>query len=341
LPVSLEQYKKFDLENSEILAILLGIFTFYIVFSIPELYVDECEGFGHCFDFDRRMGRLYVWNTDNFFTDFRHSLHFGLLVFSNEIFGNYKVLVLVSSTSLILISYLFTKKITGKRYAGVLAIGVLLGSKIFYTYDTSVTYPSFWSTFYILSLYLIVKKPYLSILPYFLSIPMKMLTILYLPANLAFIAFLNIDKKSKIKQILIYVSIISLIVGIAYLVDEDLIESSFVVQLNFKPYDFISGIGDWANTYRFDVFGLFMLFIVICLLIMLKKVPYSKAVLLVIFLMLMTSPFLRGFSTYDNWPYRYLPIVTMVAIGFGLVVCNLDKIDFSRFSRRNNLSVKI
>lgn len=334
MKITIEQYKNFDLPESITFTLLLAVFTFYIILSVPELRVDECLGTGHCYDFDRRMGRLYVWDSGQFLNDFRHSFHFGLLVLSNTIFNNYKVLGLVSSACLLLVTFLFTKQITQKRYAGVVAMFVLLGSKIFYFYDTSVTYPSFWATFFILSLYLTIKKPYLSVFSYIISIPMKLLTIGFLPASLAFIWLSEGSKKNKIKLISAWIIVIVILICLIYFLDNDLVESNLQLLSHFDFFDFVSGIGDWANSYRFDVFGLFMLTISICLLLMLKNVPYSRALLITIMLMLFILPVMRGFTTYDSWPYRFLPYVVLTSISFGLIISNLDKIDTSRFAMK-------
>jgi len=104
-----------------------------------------------------------------------HSSMF-LTSLSMELFGNYKVVPFISSISLLVLTYFFTFEITQKRFAGIIAMVIVLSSKIFWFFDTSVAYPNYWILFYLLSLYLVCKKWPLSPISYVLSYTSKSLT---------------------------------------------------------------------------------------------------------------------------------------------------------------------
>lgn len=309
------------------MAILIG----YWVFSVGEIFVDECTNLGDCFDFDRRMSRLSAWNIDWIQNDFRHSVHFLLLETSYQLFHNYKVLVLASSTLLLVVSYLFTVNMAEKRLAGIVAVIVILQSSIFYGYDTSVTYPSFWALLFVTALYLTTTKAwYLAALPYIISVPAKAITALYMPGVLVFEFFYNrkafymFSVLAVVGVILLFsVSQFSVASGGGLLVIQD-------IHLQKFAGGFVSwmwqGFADDQVTLLLLVIGGFLL------LFNRKRIKNSKPVLLLVLSMILTSPILTGMTTYSIWPYRMLPMVVLIGLMVGMVVSNYDKIDLKMFS---------
>jgi len=91
------------------------------------------------------------WGVDKHFEYFLTSS-------SMHVFGNYKVIPFIASISLLVLTYFFTFEITQKRFAGIVAMVILLQSRIFLFFDTSAAYSNYWVVFYLLSLYLIYKK---------------------------------------------------------------------------------------------------------------------------------------------------------------------------------------
>ena len=75
-----------------------------------------------------------------------------LLDASQTIFQNIKILPFVASILVILFTYLLTVQITEKRFAGIIAILVLIQSHTFLRFDTVAVYENFWVLFYLLSL---------------------------------------------------------------------------------------------------------------------------------------------------------------------------------------------
>lgn len=333
--VQLEQIMNFDLskrQNTLILLLILGVYSGITSF---ELFVDECTGYRNCYDFDRRMSRLYVWDTSWIEHDFRHFIHLSLLTLSDQLFHNYKVLVLVSSVLLLYVTYLLATSITKKRIGGLLAIGITLQSSIFYNYDTSVTYPSFWALLFLSSIYFTrTKYWFISPILFIISVPAKALTALFLPALLLFVLFS--DTKEKKKILITYLIIIA--VGLAVILGVPQLSSKVGGFLLFNNLDidkFTEGFFSWI----WKGFGSDQLTIVFLAfgtsILLSKKIKNGKAVVLLCFGMILMSPVIIGMTTYDVWPYRMLPIVSGISIMIALVFTNMDKWIYSFLNRRS------
>jgi hypothetical protein len=323
----------FLLKEREAFAFFLIFMFIYVISNFSDLFVDECQGFEHCYDFDRRMARLYVWNFDTFFDDFRHSIHFGLLVLSYGLFGNYKVLPFASSIIGLVLVFLITRKVSNGMLGVVSCIVVLLSS-IFRGYDISVTYPSFWATGFLFCIYLTVRGSKFSSIPYFISIPMKSLLVWFMPAYLAFVSFLPfpIGRKESIVIVFLAILVVSFF-GLAVLVEYGVIQHSYEdLLIDFNLGEFISGTGSWANSYRDDPYSLIVMFFVICCLLMIRDVAWAKSFLYLLLGMILVSPFITGFTTYDHWSYRFFPNIMLSAVGLGIVLNNIKelKIQFKK-----------
>jgi len=48
--------------------------------------------------------------------------------------------------------------------------------------------------------------------------------------------------------------------------------------------------------------------------------------------MILVSPFITGFTTYDHWSYRFFPNIMLSAVGLGIVLNNIKelKIQFKK-----------
>ena len=106
---------------------------------------------------------------------------YSLLIISEKIFGDFRVIAFFASIALLITTYFITKEITKKRIPGILAMLLVLQSNTFLSYDTSSTYSNFWILFYVLSLYLILKKWQFSHFSFVLSIFSKLLSTAFLP----------------------------------------------------------------------------------------------------------------------------------------------------------------
>lgn len=324
-----------DVTEKSTVLILVAILFFYIAFSFNELFVDECTGLGDCFDYDRRMGRIAVWDINWFKEDFRHFVHLALLVFSIELFGNAKVLVLISSAILLLLTYLVTFNLTGKRIAGITALLVVLSSSIFRIYDTSVTYPSFWATLFVFSMYVWTTRFWASsTVSYLTTIPAKAVTVFFFPAFIGFVLLSDCQtKKTKVKLLAIFLVLIGSGLIFVFVIDNKLPFPFFTLEY-FTPMNFISGFVSWMwKGFAGDQITLLLLFASGFIVFSNRKViRNSKPVLAMLAGLVLTSPFLISLTTYDVWPYRELPLVIVIGILTGMLVGFVDKINWKAFS---------
>jgi len=197
-----------------VITIIIGV---YIVVSLDELFNGQFLP-----DYHIRV-EFFLRNYDvTKIGGMGLSTHIALFLTSSsmELFGNYKVIPFIASISLLVLTYLFTFEITQKRFAGIIAVVIVLSSKIFWFSDTSVAYPNYWILFYLLSLYLVCKKWPLSPISYVLSYTSKSLTAIFFPMTLFFIYRASIVKKKKILLFTSYGIILLLGVGVLILLGE-------------------------------------------------------------------------------------------------------------------------
>lgn len=320
-----------DIENRFSFLIVIGILIAYTSFSVGELFVDECSGFGDCFDFDRRMARLSIWNYGWIISDYRHLVHIGLIELSDVLFHNYKVLSLASSVLLLVFTFALTQKLTGNNIAGMISMLVLIQSSIFYNYDTSLVYPSFWALLFIFCIYITTtNRWYLYPIPFLVSVPAKALTALFLPALFFFMWFYN-------KKTLIVFPATLIPLGLVVLNEIQNMDGGtfggFFLFDRFVLMDFLGGFVSWMwQGFAKDQSTLLLLVVFGFLLFYNRKaIPHSNAILSLIVGMVLTSPVLTGLTTYSIWPYRMLPLVAVIGVCVGLVTSNYDKINLKMF----------
>jgi len=315
---------QYDLAKKYAYVFLLIVIVVWGTLTFSELFVPECEGIGACFDYDRRMARLAVWDIQWYSEDARHFVHFFLLKISDLVFGNPKVLPFVSSGLILFLTFLITTNLTKNRLAGLSASVILSGSYIFYNYDTSVTYPSFWTTLFLTAVYVSLgKHPSASIIPYLIAIPAKAVVGLYLPALLIFMGLNSLKRKST----MILYSVVG-VIGVAsllfYNVIGDGLRGGFLLFDRFDPMALLGGLWSWTKLFNDDFIMFYLLVFVVAVLIAVRKMPNSMSVLGMIIGLIMVHPVLLGFTSYDSWDYRFLPVVCFISVGFGFFVKYYD-----------------
>ena len=215
----------FEISKRTTFFIILITLIIYIALTIPELGVYEGDIWVDFEVIDKIVESYPEMEEVRISVKVLHVKNF-LLFTSNEIFENVRVVPFIASIALLLVTYFFTFQVSKKRFAGVIAMLVLIQSENFLRYDSSATYANFWTLFYLLSLYLVYKKWYISPVGYFLGIFSKALTAMFLPMTLFYIYNSDISKKQKIRLTVIYSTIILIGFVIASVV---LSESSFNV----------------------------------------------------------------------------------------------------------------
>ena len=148
--------RKFDFSNKLTLGIVLSIGVIYVLITIPELSEPE-PWMDYYQNLLPALEKFSILEPT-----IRHVEHV-LFLTSITIFDNIRIVPFLSSILLIGLVFLFTRSITQKNISGVISIIILLQSFVFYKFDTTATYSTFWISFYLLSLFLVTKKFHLSI----------------------------------------------------------------------------------------------------------------------------------------------------------------------------------
>ena len=294
-----------------VVVILVGI---YITISIEEVFDPQ--------DLEDFTG-IFKRQIDNFsLTEVKSLIGYRLMLFlessSLQIFANYKVIPFIASISLLVLTYFFTSEITKKRFAGIVAMIIVFQSNVFLFYDTTAAYPNFWILFYLLSLFLVLKKWPLSPVSYIASALSKAMTAAFLPFSLFFIYRSSIPRRNKILVTISYGVVTALGVVFVLIFGARLVGGEIVFNFN----DFLVGFSAFAFSFRGDsLFILFLLPLTAGLFIALKKrVEHADSLLLLIMAMLLSAPFMGGFSDLQNMPYRFVPLIVFFAVGVGILL---------------------
>ena len=302
----------FEISKKVSLVIMALLIIIYTSYSAGELSIEENLG-----DYAGVEKRLDTWSIDTI-TSFQPHVRYFLLSSSMTLFDNYKVIPFIASIALLITTYLITKTITQKRFAGIVSTIILLQSSVFLTYDTTVSYTNFWILFYLISLYMAYRFWPLSPVAYLLSIPSKALTAAFLPMSIYFILRSSISKKQKMITSGITFGII-LTGGVAYAAG---ISTTQNTEEGFDAKEFQMGFTSFAYQLRSD--GLVMLFtipLVVGLFIASRKgIKHGESMMVFISGMLLIAPILTGFTNQTNQPYRFVPLIVFFAMGVGVLL---------------------
>jgi len=240
-------------------------------------------------------------------------------VISMIVFGNYKVIPFIASVALLVVTYLLASQIAKKRFAGIVAMCIVLQSGVFYLYDASVAYPSYWILFYLVSLYFVLRKQILSPVCFILGAMSKPLIAAFLPMSLFFIYRSEITKKKKVIITAIYGVIVSIaILGLFVLKSE----STDYDLTKLSVHDFWGGFTAFnANLQHDGLILIFLLPLIIGLYIVYRRgVRHADSFMFLIMGILLSAPVLIAVSNITNTPYRFITLVTFFAIGTSILL---------------------
>jgi len=322
LPTSITKLIKFifNFEVSKRVAFwfIVSIIAIYIGFSIEEVFAKD-----PWIDYERyQKPQIDKWTPTSFRGTVTDTyLTFAFAKVSGIVFGEYAVSAFMASIVLLVLTYLLILEITKKRFAGLVAMIVLLQSGNFLIYDTTITYPNFWVVFLVLSLYMVYKKWPLSHVSFLLSLPSKFMSSFYFPVILFFAYRANIPKRNK-KLIFVTYGVIAII---AFIV---LQFSGFVSIptggdfLEFDQRQFMSGLTAFSYQFRFDgIILMFLLPLTVGLFIASRHgIKEADSILVLLTGPLLFAALMTGFSGYTNNPYRFMPFVVFFAMGVGTLL---------------------
>jgi hypothetical protein len=312
----------FQVSKKVTVLIIIIILSTYTIATIPEFEKDE--EFGDFISIEKRLNESI---RDNRFTiedvisgNQNYSIaephvKYSLLLISEKIFGDFRVIAFFASVSLLLLTYLVTEAITKNRLAGLVSIILIIQSNLFLSFDTSAVYSNFWILFYLLSLYLVVKIWFMSPVLLGVSIFCKMLTAIFTPMSIFFI--LNSDISKNQKRIIISSMIILLAVGGAIFLGIQESEK----MTSFETDRFWEGFTSFAFQMRLDsITVLFLIPLIFGLFLSSKKFKHANSISILITGILLSGPILAGITDQTNQPYRFIPVIVFFAIGTGILL---------------------
>jgi len=311
-----------NFEISKKITIISGIIilSIYIGLSIPELSLNEIDQWG---DYEILNSALEIWpfgESENLFVQEQNDryVRMFLLDVSHDILQNIKILPFVASILLVIVTYFFTYQISQKRFAGLVSMVILLQSYTFFTYDTIAVYENFWVLFYIISLYIIHKKWYLSSpIWYVLSIFTKAFATPYILMNIFYVYNSQLSNSKKIRLFIFY----GIAIGISILIFS-LGETVYGDLFHYDFSEFVMGFTVMANQLRFDYLVLMTIIpLVIGLFILARKgIREADSFLVLILGSILAGPILVLFTDfYVILPYRFVPLIVFFAIGVGIL----------------------
>lgn len=313
--------RRFEVSKTVALFIVVILLGLHVGLSLNELSRYEGTYWG---DFAKIEEVVQNWPTGEGGIPPLKILHVKnfLLKSSEVVFQNIKIIPFIASMALLLLSYFFTKKLTQKRFAGLVAFAILLQSHSFRQYDALATYANFWNLFYLLSIYVIYKKWYLSPVSFIASIFSKPITASYLPLTLFFTYRAKIPRRKKVYLTAIYGGLAALMVVILF-TDLNFGGGLQGGNVDFDGFKFFSAFATFSYQLRFDpliIVGVLPLSIGLYLAAKKGITDADSVLVLMVGIMMFISPFLGGFTNVHIHPYRYVSMIMFFAIGVGLLL---------------------
>ena len=310
----IQKILSFDLSKKNSFIILIIILAIYIAATANELSIYELNQYG---DFLIVEDALDIWpdgKSENVYVTEQLTRHVRmiLLVASDEIFDNIKIIPYIATILLLVTTYFLTVTFSKKNFTGLLAVVLVLQSSTFYTYDTIAVYENFWVLFYVFSIYLIFQKPKFTSIFYILSIFSKAITVLMLPVTIMVTLLSEIPVKKKIFVIVSH--LIVLVISIAIFQFSNTIYGN-VIDINTT--EFVTGFTTLAFNLRFDVLLLLLLLPVSIGLFLKARNGCRNSISLMVLMCgsILVTPVLEMITNfYFVYPYRYVPLVIFFAI---------------------------
>jgi len=314
----IEKIRTFEISKRVSIISLAVILVVYVGLSIPELSIDESTQWG---DYGILEDGLEIWpfgQSDDVTIQEQNDryVRMFLLDISLDIFQNIKLLPFIASISVVVFTYLITVQFCQKRFAGIIAIIVLLQSYTFLKFDTIAVYENFWVLFFLISLYVIQKKWFLSPVAYILAFFTKAYVAPFFLMTLFTTYRSQIPRRTKIAILISYVVIVSVAIAIVFLGDTVYPD---VININYSK--FILGFQTISAQLRLDLFFIMTLLPVTVGLMFLSKnkLKHADSILILIFGTIIAGPILVTFTYhYEILPYRFIPLLVFFSIGVGM-----------------------
>ena len=315
----IEKIRTFEISKKVTLISLVVILVVYIGLTLPEIFLDESKQWD---DYDAiLLPALEIWPSGESTYDIIREqndryVRMFLLDVSLDIFQNIKLLPFIASILVVVFTYLLTTQFCQKRLAGVVSVIVLLQSYTFLKFDTIAVYENFWVLFFLISLYVIEKKWFLSPVFYILAFYTKAYVAPFFLMTLFTTYRSQVSRRTKIAILISYVAAAIVAASLIFLGNTVYPE---VINVNYS--NFILGFQTISAQLRFDLFFIMALLPVTVGLLFLSKnkLKHADSILILIFGTIISSPILVTLTThYDILPYRFIPLLVFFSIGVGM-----------------------
>jgi len=315
----IRKIRTFEISKRVSMISLAVILVVYIGLSAPELFLDEGEQWS---DYGSVLiPALEIWpfgESDDIYIQEQNDryVRMFLLDISLDIFQNIKILPFIASILVVVFTYLITVQFCQKRFAGIIAVIVLLQSYTFLKFDTTAVYENFWVLFFLISLYMIEKKWFLSPIFYIIAFYTKAYVAPFFLLTLFTTYRSQVSGRIKIAILISYVIIVLAAIAIIFLGDTVYPD---VIEINSSK--FILGFQVIVAQMRFDLFFIMTLLPVTVGLMFLSKnkLKHADSILILIFGTIIASPILVTFTYhYEILPYRFVPLLVFFSIGVGM-----------------------
>ena len=314
-----EKIRRFEISKRIAIISLIIILGIYIGLSIPELFLDEANQWS---DYSTvLLPALEIWpfgEAEDIFVQEQNDryVRMFLLDVSLDVFQNIKLLPFIASILVVVFTYLVTVQFCQKRFAGIIAVIVLLQTYTFLKFDTTAVYENFWVLFFLISLYVIEKKWFLSPIFYILAFYTKAYVAPFFLLTLFTTYRSQVSRRTKIAILISYIIIVSAAVAIIFLGD-----TVYPDVIDVNTSKFILGFQVIISQLRFDLFFIMTLLPVTVGLLFLSKnkLKHADSILILIFGTIIVSPILVTFTYhYEILPYRFIPLLVFFSIGIGM-----------------------
>ena len=314
-----EKIRTFEISKRVAVISLAVILAVYIGLSASELSLDESKQWS---DYDAVLiPALEIWpfgESDDIYVQEQNDryVRMFLLDISLDIFQNIKLLPFIASILIVVFTYLITAQFCQKRFAGIISVIVLLQTYTFLKFDTVAVYENFWVLFFLISLYVIEKRWFLSPVFYIIAFYTKAYVAPFFLLTLFTTYRSQVSRRTKIAILISYIIIVSAAVAIIFLGDTVYPD---VIEVNSSK--FILGFQVIIAQLRFDLFFIMALLPVTVGLLFLSKnkLKHADSILILIFGTIITSPILVTFTYhYEILPYRFIPLLVFFSIGVGM-----------------------
>ena len=316
---AVEKIRTFEIPKRVAIISLAIILCVYIGLSAPELFLDEAKDWS---DYQKvLLPALEIWpfgQTDDVYVQEQNDRYVRMVLLdaSLDIFQNIKLLPFIASILVVVFTYLITVQFCQKRFAGIIAVIVLLQSYTWLKFDTVAVYENFWVLFFLISLYVIEKKWFLSPVFYILAFYTKAYVAPFFLMTLFTTYRSQISRRTKIAILISYFVIVSAAIALIFVGD-----TIYPDIIDVNSSKFILGFQVIIAQLRFDLFFIMALLPVTVGLIFLSKnkLKHADSILILIFGTIITSPILVAFTYhYEILPYRFIPLLVFFSIGVGM-----------------------